>query len=109
MRWFHSPIRNLFLILFWLNILDVLVTIPAYEANPFTLYLWGKMGIFLSAWLKIGLVLLLAGLCQLTKMTATLPEWAYSKKIFNGILVVLVAFYIFVVVWNTILFISVNL
>lgn len=90
--------------LLWLNIFDVLITTPTYEANPVTLYLWGKIGIFLSAWLKIGLVLLLGGLCQITRMVATPTDWILSRKLLRGILIVLVSFYIFLAVWNTIIF-----
>jgi hypothetical protein len=49
LRWIQSSIGKWFLTSLWLNILDILVTTPAYEANPFTLYLWGRIGIFLSA------------------------------------------------------------
>jgi hypothetical protein len=43
-----------FLLLLGLNVLDVLVTNPAYESNPFTILMWEQLGIFLSAWIKIG-------------------------------------------------------
>jgi hypothetical protein len=89
-----------------LNVLDVLVTNPAYESNPFTLYIWGQVGIFLSAWIKIGLVLFFGILCTSAKKLAKPAEWAFARKVLLGILIVLVAFYIFVVTWNTILFFS---
>lgn len=104
----QSSIGKWLLILLCLNILDVLVTTPAYEANPFTLYLWGRIGIFLSAWLKIGLVLLFGALCQITRMVATPGEWIISQKFLVGILTILTAFYTFVVAWNTVLFFSIN-
>ncbi len=94
--------------LLFLNFLDILVTVPVYEANPLTLYLWETIGISFSALIKIGLVLLFGGLCQLTRMVATPTEWIFSKKLLEGILILLVAFYIFVVIWNTTLLISVK-
>lgn len=103
LKWIDTSIGMWFLALLSLNIFDILITTPAWEANPVTLYLWGKIGIFLSASLKIGLVLLLGGLCQLARMVATPTEWALSRKVLKGILVVLVAFYAFVGVWNTII------
>jgi len=92
--------------LLWLNILDILVTNPAHESNPFTLYMWGKVGIFLSAWVKIGLVLLFGVLCALIKKVAKPTEWAFADRLLRGILVALVAFYIFVVAWNMVLYVS---
>ena len=89
-----------------LNILDISLTNTAYEANPFTLYLWGQIGIFLSAWLKIGLILFFGVLCVAAKKFAMPNEWIFARKILLGSLVVLVAFYIFVVTWNVILFVS---
>jgi hypothetical protein len=103
-----TSIGTWFLVLFSLNVLDILITIPAYEVNPVTLHLWGSIGIYLSAWFKLGLILLLAGLCYLTKLVATPTEWAFSRKLFNGILIILVAFYTFVVIWNTLIFSVVN-
>lgn len=108
MKRISTSIGKWFLALFWLNIFDIIITTPAYEANPVTIYLWGRIGIFLAAWLKIGLVLLLGGLCQIIRIVATPTEWAFSRKLLRGTLVLLVAFYIFVVVWNTILFGLVN-
>ncbi len=100
----NSPsLSSWFLFLLSLNILDILVTNPAYEANPFTLYLWGKIGIFLSATIKIGLVLSFGLLYVLTKKFAKPTEWSFAKNIFRGMLVFLVAFYIFVVSWNLVL------
>jgi hypothetical protein len=104
LRWIQSSIGKWFLTLLWLNILDILVTTPAYEANPFTLYLWGRIGIFLSAWVKIGLVLFLGALIGCAKKVATPAEWAFSRKLLRGILFVLIAFYVFVVLWNCFLF-----
>lgn len=83
--------------------MDILVTNPAYESNPFTLYLWGNMGIFLSAGIKIGQVLFFGVLCALTKKVAKPTEWSFARKLLQGILVFLVAFYTFVVAWNIIL------
>jgi hypothetical protein len=101
-----SSLTSWFLFLLLLNALDVLVTNPAYESNPFTLYIWGQIGVFLSAWIKIGLVLFFGVLCASAKKIAKPVEWAFARKVLLGILIVLVAFYIFVVTWNTILFFS---
>jgi hypothetical protein len=105
-EWKSSSLAPWFLFLFLLNVFDVLVTNPAYESNPFTLYIWGQIGIFLSAWIKIGLVLFFGVLCASAKKVAKPAEWVFARKILLGILIVLVAFYIFVVTWNTILFFS---
>lgn len=109
LKWIDSSVGLLFLALLVLNFFDILITTPAYETNPVTIYLWGRMGFFLSALLKIGLVLFLGGLCQVTRIVATPPEWVFSRKLLRGILVVLVAFYTFVVLWNTIIFVFVSL
>lgn len=95
-----------FLFLLLLNVLDVLFTNPTYEANPFTLYIWGQVGIFLSAWIKVGLVLFFGVLCASAKKFVDPTEWSLTRKILQGILIVLVVFYIFVVTWNIILFLS---
>jgi len=105
-EWKLSSLTPWLLFLLLLNFLDVLVTNPAYESNPFTLYIWGQIGIFLSAWIKIGLVLFFGVLCASAKKVAKPAEWAFAKKALLGILIVLVAFYIFVVTWNVILFVS---
>ncbi len=86
--------------------MDILVTTPALESNPFTLYMWGKLGIFLSAWIKIGLVLFFGVLCALAKKVAKPTEWSFAKKLLLVTLIVLVAFYVFVVAWNIILYIA---
>ncbi len=101
-----SSLTPWFLFLFWLNILDILVTNPAYESNPVTLYMWGKLGIFLSAWIKIGLVLFFGVLCALASKVAKPDEWLLARKLLLGILIALVAFYMFVVTWNMLLFFS---
>ncbi len=101
-----SSLTPWFLFLLLLNVLDVLVTNPAYESNPFILYIWGRIGIFLSAWIKIGLVLFFGALCVFAKKIAKPDEWVFARKALLGILIVLVAFYIFVVTWNVILFVS---
>ena len=98
-----TSLKRWFVILFWLNLMDILVTNPTYEANPFTLYLWGKIGFFLSAWLKIGLVLIFGALCICVKRIAKPNEWEFSSKLLGGVLIVLVIFYLFVVTWNSIL------
>ena len=95
-----------FLSLLSLNVLDILLTNPAYESNPFTLLMWSTLGFFLSAWIKIGQVLLFGALCLLAKKVAKPAEWSFMKKLLGGILVVLVAFYLFVVAWNMLLHFS---
>jgi len=108
-EWKLSSLAPWFLFLLWLNILDILVTNPTYESNPFTLYMWGNIGIFLSAWIKIGQVLFFGVLCALTKKVAKPSEWPFARKLLHGTLIVLVAFYVFVVAWNLILYVSLSL
>lgn len=91
--------------MFLLNVLDVLFTNPVYEFNPFTLYIWGQIGIFLSGWTKIGLVLLFGVLCASAKKVAKPAEWLCARRILRGTLIILAAFYTFVVAWNLILFV----
>jgi hypothetical protein len=62
--------------------------------------MWTQIGILLSAWIKIGQVLFLGVLCACTKKIAKPTEWQFTQKVLQGTLIVLVAFYIFVVVWN---------
>jgi len=92
--------------LFLLNILDIATTSPFYEANPVTLYLWGQLGLFLSAWIKIGLILLFGILCVVTKKVATPHEWKFASKAFKAMLIVLVAYYAFVVAVNFVVILS---
>jgi len=108
-KWKSSSLTPWFLFLLLLNIFDVLVTNPTYESNPFILYIWGQIGIFLSVWIKIGLVLFFGVLCASAKKVAKPAEWPFARKILLGTLIVLVAFYIFVVTWNLILFVSFSL
>jgi hypothetical protein len=98
-----------FLLLLGLNVLDVLVTNPAYESNPFTILMWEQLGIFLSAWIKIGQVLFFGVLCVLAKAVAKPGEWPFVRKLLLGMLVVLVAFYLFVVAWNVFLYVTFGL
>jgi len=62
--------------------------------------MWAQMGIFLSAWIKIGQVLFLGALCACAKKIAKPTEWIFTQKALRGILIVLTAFYAFVVAWN---------
>jgi hypothetical protein len=94
------------LLLLWLNISDILVTNPSYEGNPFTLYMWGTVGIFLSGWIKIGQVFFFGVLCALVWKVAKPAEWPFAKKLLQRTLMILVAFYTFVVTWNLILYTS---
>jgi hypothetical protein len=96
----RSSLLIWFSALFLLNVLDVATTIPAWEANPVTLFLWGRIGGFLSAWVKLGLVLLFGILCLAAWKVATAQEWLFAKKVFRGVLIVLVAYYVFVVANN---------
>ena len=89
-----------FLLLLSLNILDVFTTVPAYEANPVTLYVWERLGLFLAAWFKIGLVLFFGLLYLVARKVANPNEWKIAKKLFLGLLKVLVAFYVSVVLIN---------
>jgi len=100
LRWTGQSLTPWFLTLLSLNFLDILTTNPHYESNPFALLVWEHVGIFLSAWIKIGQVLLLGALCACTEKIAKPTEWSFAQKILLGILIVLVAFYVFVVAWN---------
>jgi hypothetical protein len=95
-----SSLKVWFTTLFLLNILDIATTSPLYEANPVTLYLWGQIGIFLSAWIKIGLVLVFGTLCVTAKKLVAPHEWAITRKVFTTTLIFLVAYYTFVVTVN---------
>ena len=101
MNWLQlSSIKIWFTTLFLLNILDIATTSPLYEANPVTLYLWGQIGIFLSAWVKIGLVSLFGILCVVAKKVTNPHEWEFTSQVFGAILILLVAYYAFVVTMN---------
>lgn len=101
MNWLRlSSIKVWFITLFLLNILDIATTTPLYEANPATLYLWGQIGIFLSAWVKIGVVLLFGILCVVAKKVATPHEWRFTRQVFKALLIILIAYYTFVVTVN---------
>jgi len=102
MGW-KSSLAPWFLFLLSLNLLDILVTNPALESNPFTLFMWEEVGVFLSAWIKVGLVLLFGGLCALAKKLAKPTEWPFAEKLLRGTLILLVFFYVFVVAWNILL------
>jgi len=86
--------------LFILVALDIISTNPAIEGNPLTLYLWSQFGIFFSAGIKLGEVLLFGVLCFSAKKIAKPNEWIIAKKILFGLIRMLVAFYTFVVTWN---------
>ena len=89
-----------FLSLFMLNILDIVTTIPNFELNPVTLYVWDKIGFLLAAWVKIGLVALFGVLCLIIRKVATPSEWHFARRLLSAVLTILVAFYIFVVAIN---------
>jgi hypothetical protein len=85
-----------------LNIFDILTTIPAYEANPVTLYLWQRLGFSQAAWLKIGLVIFFELLFIIAQKVVTPRERDFAQKVFLVLLKVLVAFYVFVVLINVV-------
>jgi len=89
-----------------LNILDIVTTTPLYEVNPVTLYLWGQIGIFLSAWVKIGLVLFFGILCAVAKKVVAPHEWKFTRQVFKVMLIILVAYYTFVVIMNFVVILS---
>ncbi len=95
-----SSLLGWFFALFLFNILDIATTTPTYESNPVTLYLWNQIGIFLSAWVKLGLVALFGILCVAAKKVTSPQEWLFTKKVFQGILIILVVYYAFVVAIN---------
>lgn len=95
-----SSLLGWFFALLLLNLVDIATTIPVYESNPVTLYLWGQIGIFLSAWVKMGLVGILGVLCLAANNVATPEEWESARKIFLGMMIILVAYYGFVVAVN---------
>ncbi|MFQ5999541.1 MAG: hypothetical protein ACE5J6_02060 [Candidatus Bathyarchaeia archaeon] len=101
-----SSIKVWFTTLLLLNILDIATTTPLYESNPVTLYLWGQIGIFLAAWIKIGLVLLFGILCVVAKKVAAPHEWEFTSQVFRAILILLVAYYAFVVTVNLTVMVS---
>lgn len=97
---YSSSLKVWFLSLFMLNILDIVTTIPNYEVNPVALYIWDKIGFFLAAWFKMGLVVLFGALCLVIRRVATPTEWHFAGRFLRAILIILVAFYIFVVAIN---------
>lgn len=102
---FHlqSSLAVWFVSLLLLNILDIATTRPVYESNPVTLFLWGRIGIFLAAWVKLGLVALFGILCLVAKRVTNSGDWRLTSQILRGILGILVAFYAFVVINNSII------
>jgi len=100
MNWLRSSIKVWFTTLFLLNVLDIATTMPLYESNPVTLFLWGQIGIFLAAWFKIGLVLLFGILCVVARKVTNPHEWEFTSQVFRAILIILVAYYAFVVTVN---------
>jgi hypothetical protein len=100
-----APLFPWFLLLLSLNILDISFTNPSYEANPFTLLSWAKMGILPSACIKVGLVIFFGILYAITKKVASPTDWNLAGRLLQGILIALVIFYSFIVTWNIILWI----
>lgn len=99
-----SSLRLWFMLLLSLNVFDILTTMPAYEANPVTLYIWSRLGFFLAAWFKIGLVLLFGLLFVVAQKVSSPNEWGFAEKVFLGLLKILVAFYVFVVLINVVVY-----
>ncbi len=100
-----GPLVPWFFSLLSLNVLDILFTNPSGEANPVTLLSWAWIGIFPSACMKIGSVVLFGILCAITKKVTSQTDWNLAAGLMRKILIVLVAFYTFVVAWNIILWI----
>lgn len=105
MKWKLGSLVPWFLSLLSLNVMDILFTNPSREANPVTLLSWAWIGILPSACMKIGSVFLFGILCVITKKVANQTDWNLAAGVMRGILIVLVAFYTFVVAWNIILWI----
>lgn len=103
MEWKSVSLVRWFFLLLSLNILDISITNPSLEANPFTLLSWANMGILPSALIKLGVVLLFGVLSVITKKLASPTDWNLAGRLFRGMLIALVAFYLFVVSWNIIL------
>jgi hypothetical protein len=95
-----SSLKYWFLLLYILVAFDILSTNPAIEGNPLTLYIWAQFGILLSAWIKIGQVLLFGALCFSAKKIAKPNDWVFAQKILTALLKILVAYYTFIVTWN---------
>jgi hypothetical protein len=100
MNWLRSSIKVWFMTLFLLNVIDIATTMPLYESNPVTLFLWSQIGVFLAAWFKLGLVLLFGVLCLVAKKVAAPHEWEFTSQVFRLLLITLVAYYSFVVTMN---------
>jgi hypothetical protein len=100
-----DPLVPWFFSLLSLNVMDILFTNPSREANPVTLLSWARIGIFTSACMKIGSVLLFGILCAITKKVTSQTDRSFAAGLMRKILIVLVAFYTFVVAWNIILWI----
>jgi len=100
MEWKSASLVPWFLVLLSLNILDISFTNPSSEANPFTRFSWTEIGILPSAFIKVGLVLFLGILCIIAKKLADPTDWNLAGRLLRGMLIVLVAFYSFIVAWN---------
>jgi hypothetical protein len=103
LEWKSTSLAPWFLLLLSLNILDISFTNPSFEANPFTLLLWTRIGLLPSACIKVGLVLLFGMLCTITRKAASPNDWNFAGRLLRGVLIALVTFYSFVVTWNLIL------
>ncbi|MCW4001880.1 MAG: hypothetical protein NWE97_01640 [Candidatus Bathyarchaeota archaeon] len=101
MKWLSlSSLEVWFTTLFQSNILDIATTSPLSEVNPVTLHLLGQIGIFLSAWIKIGLVLVFGALCVIAKKAVGSHEGQIVRKVFTTIPSFLVTHCVFVVTVN---------
>jgi hypothetical protein len=65
--------------------------------------MWGKIGVLLSAWIKVGLVLLFGLLCFVATKLSKPEEEGFTYKILRGLTAILIAYYSFVVGWNILL------
>jgi hypothetical protein len=103
LEWKSGSLVPLFLLLLSLNILDISLTNPSREANPFTLYSWARVGILPSALAKVGLVLFFGVLCAIARRAASPLELSFVSRLLRLMLIGLIAFYVFVVTWNMVL------
>ena len=58
----------------------------------------------MAAWFKIGLVLLFRLLFVVAQKVSSPNEWGFAEKVFLGLLKILVAFYVFVVLINVVVY-----
>ena len=99
-RWKLPSINVWLTTLLLLNALDMLMTVPLYEANPVTLIFWERFGIGFAAGIKIFLVLFLGILWAVAKKVSTPHEMKLANQFFRFIFVFLIAYYVFIIAAN---------